>query len=152
MKLKKSLVAAGLVIIASFAQAQEQLSMTMVRDPDCGCCSEWQKIVEASGYPVTVELSRGTALMQHKKNSGVSPQLASCHTAHIAGYVIEGHVPVADIERLVSERPDAVGLTVPGMPYGSPGMGDEAKREAYDVLLIRRDGSTEVYSHYEAGS
>lgn len=145
----KLLLTAAFVMLAPFAQAQS--SMTMVKDPNCGCCSEWQKIVEASGYPVTVELSRGTALMKHKMDSGVSPQLASCHTAHIEGYVVEGHVPVPDIERLLAERPDAVGLTVPGMPYGSPGMGNEAKREAYDVLLIRKDGSTEVFSRYEAG-
>ena len=76
--------------------------------------------------------------------------MMSCHTGHAGGYVLEGHVPAADIRRLIEERPDAVGLTVPGMPYGSPGMGPEDKREAYDVFLIRRDGSTEVFSSYEA--
>ncbi len=64
--------------------------------------------------------------------------------------MLEGHVPVADIRRLLSERPDAVGLAVPGMPYGSPGMGPEDQREAYDVHLIRRDGTTEVFTHYKA--
>lgn len=69
----------------------------------------------------------------------------------IDGYVLEGHVPAADIRRLLEERPDAVGLAVPGMPYGSPGMGPESQREAYEVFLIRRDGSEEVYSQYAAG-
>ena len=76
--------------------------------------------------------------------------MASCHTGRIDGYMIEGHVPVADIRRLLDERPDAVGIAVPGMPYGSPGMGPESERDAYDVFLIRRDGSTEVFSSYAA--
>ncbi|MCA8881810.1 MAG: hypothetical protein KDA73_18075 [Rhodobacteraceae bacterium] len=77
-------------------------------------------------------------------------EMISCHTGRIEGYIIEGHVPVADIRRLLEERPDAVGLAVPGMPYGSPGMGPESEREAYEVFLIRRDGSTEVYANYSA--
>ena len=76
--------------------------------------------------------------------------MASCHTAHVEGYAIEGHVPPADIRRLLAERPDAVGLAVPGMPWGSPGMGPEAEREAYEVHLIRRDGTTEVFTSYAA--
>ena len=76
--------------------------------------------------------------------------MTSCHTGEIEGYIVEGHVPVADIRKLLDERPDAVGLAVPGMPYGSPGMGPEDAREAYDVFLIRRDGSTEVFSRYKA--
>jgi hypothetical protein len=77
---------------------------------------------------------------------GIGTKLASCHTAE--GYVIEGHVPAPDIERLVSAQPDAVGLTVPGMPVGSPGMEQGAESEPYDVLLIRRDGTTEVFAHH----
>ncbi|MGH6792482.1 MAG: DUF411 domain-containing protein, partial [Methyloceanibacter sp.] len=72
----------------------------------------------------------------------------SCHTGKIDGYVIEGHVPAADIKRLVSEKPDAAGLTVPGMPIGSPGMEVDDKREPYDVLLLRKDGATEVFAKY----
>ena len=76
--------------------------------------------------------------------------MVSCHTGRVDGYMIEGHVPAADIRRLLVERPDAVGLAVPGMPYGSPGMGPESEREAYDVFLIQRDGSIEVFSRYTA--
>jgi hypothetical protein len=88
--------------------------------------------------------------MRYKLDSGIPQEMASCHTARVEGYMIEGHVPVADIRRLLGERPDAVGLAVPGMPYGSPGMGPENEREAYDVFLIRRNGSTDVFSHYAA--
>lgn len=152
MKLKAPVFAAVLMSLAPALYAEGLPAFAMVKDPNCGCCSDWQKIVETAGYPVTVKLGTGTALMSHKAKSGITPKLASCHTAHIEGYVVEGHVPVADVRRLLAERPDAVGLTVPGMPYGSPGMGDESKREAYEVLLIHKDGSTEVFSRYEAGS
>lgn len=122
----------------------------VLKDPNCGCCSAWIEILEKDGFAVTTEQSLGTLLMRYKMENGIPPEMASCHTGRIEGYMIEGHVPVADIRRLLEERPDAVGLAVPGMPYGSPGMGPETEREAYDVFLIRRDGSTEVYSHYVA--
>ena len=122
----------------------------VLKDPNCGCCSAWVEILEQEGFDVTVELSRGAALSRYKIDNGIPVQMASCHTARIDGYMIEGHVPVADIRRLLDERPDALGLAVPGMPYGSPGMGPETRREAYDVHLIRHGGSTEVFTRYDA--
>lgn len=122
----------------------------VLKDPDCGCCGAWVAILQQAGFDVTVEMSAGTALMRYKQDSGIPETMISCHTARADGYMIEGHVPVADIRRLLDERPDAVGLAVPGMPYGSPGMGPEEERDAYDVFLIRRDGTTEVFSHYDA--
>jgi len=92
----------------------------------------------------------GTMLMRYKSDNGIPQEMVSCHTGQVEGYMIEGHVPAADIRRLLAERPSAVGLAVPGMPYGSPGMGPESEREAYDVFLILHDGSTEVYTRYEA--
>ena len=89
-------------------------------------------------------------MIRHKLDSGIPQNMASCHTGEIEGYMIEGHVPPADIRKLLAERPDAIGLAVPGMPYGSPGMGSEDEREAYEVFLIFRDGSTKVFSHYDA--
>ena len=124
--------------------------MLVVKDPNCGCCAAWIEIVEAAGFAVTIELSAGTALMRYKSDNGIPEAMASCHTARIGGYMLEGHVPVADIRRLLEDRPDAIGLAVPGMPYGSPGMGPESEREAYDVLLIRKDGTSEVFTHYPA--
>lgn len=91
-----------------------------------------------------------TLLAHYKLDNGIPQAMVSCHTARVRGDMIERHVPVADIHRLLDERPDAVGLAVPGMPCGSPGMGPEEQREAYDVFLIRRDGSTGVFSHYAA--
>lgn len=99
---------------------------------------------------MVVEESIGTALARYKLDNGIPQAMGSCYTGRIADYMIEGHIPPADIHRLLDERPDAVGLAVPGIPYGSPGMGPEAEREAYDVFLIRRDVSTEVYASYPA--
>lgn len=122
----------------------------VMKDPNCGCCSAWIEILESDGFAVTTEHSLGTLLMRYKLDNGIPQEMVSCHTGRIEGYMIEGHVPAADIRRLLDERPDAVGLAVPGMPYGSPGMGPESQREAYVVYLIRRDGTTEPFTSYEA--
>lgn len=127
-----------------------QPSIRVVKDPNCGCCTAWVEILEADGFSAEVELLDYDALQAHKTASGIPDAMVSCHTAHVEGYVIEGHVPPADIRRLLAERPEAIGLSVPGMPYGSPGMGPESAREAYAVYLIRKDGSTEMFSSYEA--
>ena len=101
-----------------------------------------------NGFTPNGEDMNGGWLARLKIDSGVPPLMTSCHTAFIDGYIIEGHVPAADIRRLLEDRPDAIGLAVPGMPFGSPGMGPEEDREAYDVFLITADGSTEVFSSY----
>ncbi len=134
----------------SFAQTASAIHV--LKDPNCGCCEAWVRILQAEGFAVTTETSFGTLLIRHKLDNGIPQEMISCHTGEIDGYFIEGHVPSADIRRLLSERPDAVGLAVPGMPYGAPGMGPEESREAYNVFLIRRDGSTEVFTRYEAAS
>jgi len=139
---------AGVIPIVSLAQNAP--AVHVLKDPNCGCCEAWVRIMSAEGFDVTTENSFGTLLMQHKMQAGIPQDMISCHTAEVEGYFIEGHVPPADIRRLLSERPDGVGLAVPGMPYGSPGMGPEEAREAYDVFLIRRDGVTEVFASYDA--
>jgi hypothetical protein len=118
------------------------------KDPDCGCCADWVTHLEANGFAVRVNNTGNSAV---RTRLGVPTKLGSCHTALVAGYAIEGHVPAREILRLLKERPQAVGLTVPGMPVGSPGMdgavyGD--RRDPYDVLLIAKDGSTQVYQSY----
>jgi hypothetical protein len=143
--------AASLSVFAphlSFAQTAPAIHV--LKDPNCGCCEAWVRILQAEGFEVTTETSFGTLLIRHKLDNGIPQEMISCHTGEIDGYFIEGHVPPEDIRKLLSERPDAVGLAVPGMPYGSPGMGPEESREAYDVFLIRRDDSTEVFTSYEA--
>ena len=150
---RKLLIGAAALAAASPLRALGQgagPAIHVMKDPNCGCCSAWIEILENDGFAVTTEASAGTLLMRYKLDNGIPQRMISCHTGEIEGYMIEGHVPVADIRRLLAERPDAVGLAVPGMPYGSPGMGPEDQREAYDVFLIRRDGSSEVFMSYSA--
>lgn len=122
----------------------------VVKDPGCGCCTAWIGILQAEGFAVTTEHQDYDTLQRTKRAAGIPDAIASCHTASIEGYVVEGHVPVSDIRRLLAERPQAIGLAVPGMPMGSPGMGPESEREAYAVFLIRKDGPPEVFSRYPA--
>lgn len=141
------------VLFASTAlplRANTQPKIHVAKDPDCGCCEGWVNVLKAEGFEVTVEIIPYDELQAYKARNGVPYDLASCHTALIDGYVIEGHVPVADIRRLLQERPDAIGLSVPGMVYGSPGMGPEDQRDAYDVLLIGKDGRARVFTRYDA--
>ncbi len=143
--------AAGFASTVPFAAfAQDTPSIHVLKDPNCGCCQVWIDILRQEGFRVAEERSFGTQLVRHKLDNGIPEEMMSCHTGEIDGYMIEGHVPVADIRRLLEEQPNAVGLAVPGMPYGSPGMGPEDRREAYDVFLILKDGSTEVFNSYEA--
>jgi len=118
------------------------------KDPNCGCCGDWiQHLKDADIQVRTFDV--GNAQMRSKL--GIAPRLGSCHTAKIGGYAVEGHVPVADIKRLLDEKPEAVGLAVPGMPIGSPGMDGPVygeRKDPYAVLLIHADGSTEVYQDY----
>jgi hypothetical protein len=120
----------------------------VVKDPQCGCCNAWIKILETEGFSVSTEDRSSSLLTEFKIESGIPKDMMSCHTAKVDRYFVEGHVPASDIKRLIADQPDALGLAVPVMPYGSPGMGPEDEREAYDVFIVRTDGSTEVFQHY----
>jgi hypothetical protein len=118
------------------------------KSPTCGCCKDWITHLEAHGFRAKVHDVGNTAARARLK---VPMQLGSCHTAWVGGYAIEGHVPAADIHRLLKRRPAAIGLAVPGMPLGSPGMEGPAydnRQEPYDVVLIAHDGSTTVFNRY----
>jgi hypothetical protein len=121
--------------------------MTVYKTPTCGCCAKWVEHVRAAGIKVKVLEVPSTA--QARANAGIKEKYGSCHTGLINGYAIEGHVPVADILRLIKEKPKAKGLAVPGMPMGSPGM-EGPYKDAYSVLLVTEEGST-VFQKY-AGS
>lgn len=116
----------------------------------CSCCVAWAKHLRSAGHTVTVKDVAMGELMRIKLAAGIPALLAACHTAKIDGFAIEGHVPAREIQRLLTERPDAVGLAVPGMPIGSPGMEAGSSRAAYDVLLVKKDGTNEVYASYAA--
>lgn len=130
------------------ACAETPPNIEVWRSATCKCCGNWVKHLEANGFTVAVNATGASALDRLKEEAGVPAKLASCHTAKIDRYVIEGHVPAADIKRLVAEHPDAIGLAVPGMPIGSPGMEQGTDTERYDVLLLKKDGSTEVFASH----
>jgi hypothetical protein len=117
----------------------------MFKSSACVCCGKWAKHLQESGF--TVEEIETHDLVSVKRRYGVPPQFSTCHTAVVSGYVVEGHVPAPDIQRLLRERPPALGLVVPGMPLGSPGMEGVVSR-AYDVLLFDAAGRTKVYAHH----
>jgi hypothetical protein len=144
------LVACGvLAILAAMAtscsseQNVKDLEFIVYKTPWCGCCTKWIDHLHENGFVVRAEELQDLA--QLKLREGVGREISSCHTAIVDGYVIEGHVPADLIKRLLQERPLVAGLTVPGMPMGSPGM-EGAYKEPYEVLTFDRDGTTEVYA------
>jgi hypothetical protein len=129
--------------VPAFAQSPPAAEIHVYKSPTCGCCNDWIKHLKANGFWVKSRHYRARFGMPHK--------LGSCHTALVAGYVIEGHVPAQEISRVLRERPKALGLSVPGMPVGSPGMdGPEYKGhvDPYDVLLVQPDGRASVFASY----
>lgn len=126
----------------------EAAEVTVYKTETCGCCNAWVDHLRAEGFAVTAHDVSQNELNAEKQAAGLTYGLASCHTAYVDGYAIEGHVPAETIRRLLEERPQAAGLTVPGMPVGSPGMEHGDRRDPYDVLLFDEDGNTEVYASY----
>ena len=120
-------------------------SITVYKTPTCGCCGKWVDHLKASGFDVEVATVRETASI--RRQQGVPEKLSSCHTAVVDGYAIEGHVPAADVKRLLKEKPKAKGLAVPGMPMGSPGM-EGPRSENYSVLLFQEDGGSQVFARH----
>ena len=141
-----SLISAGLfVVMASGLAHAAEPKVTVFKTPACGCCNKWVTHLEENGFDVETVDMRDLSMI--KSLSGVTPELGSCHTAQVAGYTVEGHVPADDIKRLLHERPDVKGLTVPGMPHGSPGM-ETGREDRYQVLTFDENGRTEVFSRH----
>jgi hypothetical protein len=142
------LLALAALPVAGLAQQRAKVLVEVWKDPECGCCTDWVKHLEGNGFAVKLNVGGNEAM---RTRLGIPPKLASCHTGLVGGYAVEGHVPAADIRRLLKEKPQAVGLTVPGMPIGSPGM-DAAvygkRRDPYEVLLVLKSGDTRVYTAY----
>lgn len=133
---------------ASAAHAVDDSLPPMVafKSPTCGCCELWVEHMRAAGFQVEVKDTQDMGAI--KTEAGVPVGQGSCHTAKVGNYYLEGHVPAADVKRLLAEAPDARGLIVPGMVPGSPGMEQGGVTKPYDVLLLAKDGSTTVYSHH----
>lgn len=137
---------AGL-FMASIAQAAPPIDV--YRDPNCGCCKSWIKYLQANGFSVNDHAEPNMSAL--KQRLGVAPRLSSCHTAVIGGKFVEGHVPVAQIREL-EQHPELLGIAVPGMPAGSPGMEMGQVRQAYQVIGLSRDGADSVLASYPMAS
>lgn len=116
------------------------------KSPTCGCCGAWVDHMKAAGFTVTVTEVDDTSIA--RRQQGLPDKFGSCHTAVVAGYVVEGHVPANDVKKMLTMKPVAIGLAVPGMPVGSPGMEVGSRNDPYQVLLVAKDGRERVFSTY----
>ena len=145
---RRAVLAFGLAAALPAAHASGPITVEVWKSPTCGCCRDWIAHLEADGFRVVVHDTGNAAT---RARLGIPLKLGSCHTAVVAGYAIEGHVPARDIRRLLKDKPQAIGLAAPGMPIGSPGMDGPAyggRKQAYDVLLVKAGGATSVYQSY----
>ena len=146
MRAEVAMLAAVLLLMAC---AVEKPTIEVWKSASCGCCIEWVRHLEDNGFRVRTNDVEEPAL--YRKKLGMPEHLGSCHTAAIAGYALEGHVPAREIQRLLRDRPAAIGLAVPAMPIGSPGMdGPEygGRKDSYDVLLVARDAEPRIFQSY----
>jgi hypothetical protein len=137
---------------AKGAKAAAPTTVEVWKEASCGCCKDWIAHMEANGFKVFVNTGGTNAA---RARFGIPQNMASCHTARVGGYTVEGHVPAREVRRLLREKPVAVGLAAPGMPIGSPGMDTPAyngKKNPYNVMLIAKDGSASIYQKYEGNN
>ncbi|QIT56631.1 DUF411 domain-containing protein [Aquisalimonas sp. 2447] len=152
--------AAALVVVAAGAAwaiagggnatpaATDSDTVKVYKTPQCGCCTAWEDYLRDEGFNVDAEDVDQRELNSIKQEAGLTRELASCHTAFVGGYVVEGHVPAADIRRLLEERPDVDGIAVPGMPVGSPGMEMGDRKDPYDVVTFADGERVGTFSSY----
>ena len=148
------LAASAAVAVAGPLWAQKKpaaidpMAVEVWKDPSCGCCGDWIDHMQKNGFKVTTHDVGNNAV---RKRLGLPEKYGSCHTALVGGYVVEGHVPADDVKRLLKEKPQALGVAVPGMPVGSPGMDGPVyggRRDAYDTVLVLRDGTSRVFQSH----
>ena len=139
--------AAAVLFAPAVARAAPAREITVYKTPWCGCCGGWVKRLQAAGFVTEVVEVEDLAPVREKH--GVPFELSSCHTGVAGGYVFEGHVPIADVERVLKEKPDALGLAVPGMPIGSPGMEvPGTKAQSFDVIAFTKEGTTRIFASH----
>jgi len=143
------LMATASLRVAEAASLSKPIRVEIWKDPACGCCHDWITHLQTNGFTVDVVHDAGNASARQRLR--IPAEFGSCHTALVDGYALEGHVPARDIKRLLKDRPKAIGLVVPGMPVGSPGMDGPAyggRQGPFDVLLVAMNGSTSIYQRY----
>ncbi|MBS8226022.1 DUF411 domain-containing protein [Vannielia litorea] len=148
MKRRTFLLSGAALVLTRPALADATPVIKVFKSPTCGCCTAWVEHVRQSGFAVEAQNVDQDALYALKDRLQIAPELAGCHTALVGDYFIEGHAPASDIGRLLEEQPLARGLTVPGMPMSSPGMGGPGAGDSFDTLLVASDGSTSVFASH----
>jgi len=141
-----------LLAFSMASQGEETVSnkeITVYRSPTCGCCGKWIEHVAQNRFIIKDIISNDMSAI--KKKYGVPANLASCHTAIVDGYVVEGHVPAADIEKMLETKPNIVGISAPGMPMGSPGMEMGGRADDFDVVSFDKAGHVEVFAKHHGG-
>jgi hypothetical protein len=136
----------GAPLMVGPVSAADVKDITVHKSQYCGCCERWMELLEEAGYNVIV--SNHDDLESFKESLHVPTHLHSCHTAVVDGYIVEGHVPLEDIGSLLAQRPDAVGIAVPGMPAGAPGTVTRGRQDRYDVILFKANGEEEVFASH----
>ncbi|MCD2449008.1 DUF411 domain-containing protein [Methylicorpusculum oleiharenae] len=149
MKMNRKLLALvmPLSIIFQSAIAENTKEILVYRSPTCSCCGKWLEHLKQNNFEVKDIVTED--MDQVKAKLGVPKQLASCHTAVIDGYVVEGHVPAADIEKMLKDKPRIAGISVPGMPMGTPGMEMGGRKDPYQVISFDKDNNQQIYNSYE---
>ena len=150
LKSVRTLVASALLGLSTLGGISTAVAaddeVVMYKDPNCGCCGKWAEHMRAHGFKVKEVAT--TQMGQVKGEAGVPQALGSCHTARVGGYVVEGHVPAADVRRMLTEKPAIAGISAPGMPMGSPGMEGPYPADRYDVVSFDAQGRTAVYASH----
>ena len=135
-----------LALLASSIFAVEGKEMVVYKSPYCGCCTKWIDLMKKEGFNVkTVMLNNVNEI---KSKVGLTSKTSSCHTAIVDGYFVEGHVDYSAVKKMLNEKPDILGITVPGMPIGSPGMEQGDVKEAYNILYVNKNGTTGIYEKH----
>lgn len=140
-----ALLVAGVIGLPALAVAAQPV-IEVYKTASCGCCKKWVKHLEQNGFAVKAHDVSNPG--EYREKFGIPQELGSCHSARVAGYALEGHVPAAEIKRLLASKPKAAGLAVPAMPLGSPGM-EGPRSDPYDVLLVGKDGKATVFKRYD---
>jgi hypothetical protein len=151
MKLIKNFLAVSLLIVNAgvSAKADKAIDIVVYRSPSCGCCEKWLAHLQQNNFTVKDIVTPDVQAIKTKY--GVSAEMASCHTAIVNGYVVEGHVPANDIKSLLKTKPDIVGIAVPGMPSGTPGMEMGGKKEPYKVIGFDKNNHSQIFNSYNGG-
>jgi hypothetical protein len=147
MKRLKIFLAVGLLVVNAEGKAEKPAEMVVYRSPTCGCCEKWIAHLKQNNFIIKDSVTDNIQAI--KTQYGVTAEMASCHTAIVNGYVVEGHVPANDIKTLLKTRPDVIGIAVPGMPSGTPGMEMGGKKEAYDVISFDSKNHTRIVNSYK---